>query len=155
MSVPLLVRGRLSLDALLAEVMSHECGGTAVFLGTVRNGPEEKAAPGDGVTGIEYSAYDAMAERELGTILTEVHERWPGARAAARHRLGLVPVGDASIAIVVAAPHRRHAFEACRYVIEAVKRRLPIWKKEYHPDGTTTWVDADGRPAESGPAPAR
>lgn len=142
-----LVRGRLALDPLLAEVVSHECGGTAVFLGSVRNGAEEKAAPGAGVTGIEYSAYEAMAERELATILGEAQDRWPGARATARHRVGLVPVGDASIAIVVAAPHRRHAFEACRYVIEAVKRRLPIWKKEFHADGTTSWVDADGAPA--------
>lgn len=148
----LLERSPITLDALLAQVTSHGCGAATVFLGTVRNGPEERRAPGDGVTGIEYSAYEEMAERELAVILEEARERWPGARVTARHRLGLVPVGDASIAIVAAAPHRHQAFEACRYVIEAVKRRLPVWKKEYHADGTATWVDSDGRPVTAAAA---
>jgi len=112
----------------------------------VRNGPEES-----GVTEIEYSAYDAMADAEIERILTEAAQQWHGVRVALRHRVGRVPVGEASIAIVAAAPHRAEAFAACRHVIEAVKRRLPIWKKEYRVDGTTAWVDPSGRPVAHGP----
>jgi len=136
-----LTRSSISLDALLAEVSAPECGGTCVFLGTVRDGPEEH-----GVTAIEYSAYDEMVEGELGRIVAEVGTRWTGARVAVRHRLGRIPVGEASIAIVTAAPHRAQAFEACRYVIEEVKRRVPVWKKELRADGSVVWVDPSGRP---------
>ena len=136
-----LTRAPIILDELLATVSSPECGGTCVFLGTVRDGPDEH-----GVTAIEYSAYEEMVEGELGRIVTEVGERWSGARVAVRHRVGLIPVGEASIAIVTAAPHRAHAFEACRYVIEEVKRRVPVWKKELRADGSETWVDPSGRP---------
>jgi len=90
---------------------------------------------GERVTEIEYSAYDAMADAEIERILTEAAQQWHGVRVALRHRVGRVPVGEASIAIVAAAPHRAEAFAACRHVIEAVKRRLPIWKKEYRVDG--------------------
>jgi molybdopterin synthase catalytic subunit len=142
-----LVAGPLAIERLQAEVAAPECGATCTFLGTVRSGPEE-AAHG-GVRGIEYSAYEAMAEAELARIVGEALARWAGARVALGHRLGLVPVGEASIAIAVAAPHRAAAFEACRYVIEEVKRRVPIWKREIHADGTAVWVDAHGRPAEA------
>jgi molybdopterin synthase catalytic subunit len=139
--LPHLTPSPVSLDALLAEVRSSECGGTCIFLGTVRNGPEE-----GGVTEIEYSAYDAMAEAEIERILADARDRWPSARVALRHRLGKVPAGEASIAIAAAAPHRAEAFAACRHVIEAVKQRLPIWKKEYRLDGTAVWVDPSGKP---------
>lgn len=129
----------IRIDTLLAEVQGPVRGGTCVFLGTVRNGPDE-----GGVTGIEYSAYDAMAEAEIGRMLAEARDRWPEARVALRHRLGMIPAGEASIGIAAAAPHREEAFAACRYVIEAVKQRLPIWKKEVRVDGTTTWVDPSG-----------
>src|SRR5947208_4844432 len=136
-----LTRSPISLDLLVAEVSAPACGGTCVFLGTVRDGPEEQ-----GVTAIEYSAYEEMVEGELGRIVAEVRERWSGARVAVRHRLGRIPAGEASIAIVTAAPHRAQAFEACRYVIEEVKRRVPVWKKELRVDGTEVWVDPSGRP---------
>ena len=139
-----LTRDRISLDTLLDEARSPECGGTCVFLGTVRTGPEE-----GGVTAIEYTAYDQMAEGELERIVGEARGRWPGARIALRHRVGQVPVGEASIAIVVAAAHRAEAFAACRHVIEAVKQRAPIWKKEYRLDGTTVWVDPSGKPVHA------
>ena len=137
----------LSLNALLSEVAAPQCGGTCVFLGTVRDGPED-----GGVTAIEYSAYDAMAEAEFDRILAETRGRWPEARVAAAHRLGLVPAEEASVAIAVAAPHRAEAFAACRHVIEEIKRRLPIWKKELRADGTATWVDPSGHPSMVGPA---
>jgi molybdopterin synthase catalytic subunit len=138
-----LTHSPISLDALLAQVSAPQCGGTCVFLGTVRNGPEDGA-----VTAIEYTAYDAMADAELGRIVDETRERWPAARVAAVHRIGRIPVGEASIAIVAAAPHRAEAFAACRHAIEAVKQRLPVWKQEFRVDGSTTWVDASGRPLE-------
>lgn len=141
-----LTRAALSLDDLLAEVQGPERGGTCVFMGTVRNGPEES-----GVTEIEYTAYDAMADAEIARMLTETEQQWPGVRVALRHRVGRVPVGEASIAIVAAAPHRAEAFAACRHIIEDVKRRLPMWKKEYRNDGTTAWVDPSGKPVAHGP----
>jgi len=135
----------IAVDDILAEVQGPERGGTCVFLGTVRNGPDD-----GGVTGIEYSAYDAMAQAEIARMLAEARERWPEARVALRHRLGMVPVGEASIGIAAAAPHRDEAFAACRYVIEEVKKRLPVWKKEVRMDGTTTWVDPSGKPVAGG-----
>ena len=136
-----LTRSPISLDALLAEVSSPACGGTCVFLGTVRNESEEQ-----GVTAIEYSAYEDMVEAEFGRLLADARGRWPEARIAVRHRLGTIPVGEASIAIVAAAPHRAQAFEACRYVIEGVKQRIPVWKKELRVDGSEVWVDPAGHP---------
>ena len=132
-----LTRAPISLEALLGQVQSPERGGTCVFLGTVRNDGE--------VTGIEYSAYDEMARGEIARIMEETQTRWPATKIIVQHRLGVVPVGEASIAIVAAAPHRDEAFTACRYVIEEIKQRLPIWKKEWHADGTATWVDPSGK----------
>jgi molybdopterin synthase catalytic subunit len=137
-----LVRDRLSLDLLLTEVVGSERGGTCVFLGTVRSD--------DDVTGIEYSAYDDMALAEIKRMLAEAEERWPDARVTLQHRLGLIPVGEASIAIAAAAPHRDEAFAACRYMIEEVKKRLPVWKKELHMDGSATWVDPSGKQVTGG-----
>jgi molybdopterin synthase catalytic subunit len=128
-----LTRHRIDVADLLAAVQSAERGGTCVFLGTVRNDAD--------VTGIDYSAYDAMTLEEIERILAEALERWPGSRVMLQHRLGLIPVGEASIAIAAAAPHRDEAFAACRYVIEEVKKRLPIWKKELRGDGSENWVE--------------
>ena len=136
-----LTRGVLSVDRLLARVASPGCGGTCVFLGTVRNGPAE-----GGVAAIEYSAYEEMVEAEFDRLVADAGARWPDARVAVEHRLGTIPTGEASIAIAVAAPHRAQAFDACRFVIEEVKRRIPVWKKELRTDGTETWVDPAGRP---------
>lgn len=123
--------------ALQAEVHGPACGAAVLFLGTVRSSPED----GD-VVAIEYSAYDAMAEAEFGRILAEAHQRWPEARVALRHRVGRVPVGEASIAIAVAAPHRAAAYEASHYLIEETKRRVPVWKKEYLASGAR-WVGGE------------
>lgn len=144
--MPHLTTASLSLEPLLAEVAAPQCGGTCAFLGTVRDGPDD-----GGVTAIEYSAYDAMAEAELDRIVSEAQGRWVEARIAVRHRVGLVAAEEASVAVVVAAPHRAEAFAACRWVIDAVKARVPIWKKELRADGTATWVDPSGQPSMVGP----
>ena len=137
-----LTRQPLSIDHLIADVSSPAYGGTCVFLGTVRNGVEA-----EGVKAIEYSAYEDMVEVEFGRLVAEARAHWPEARIAVRHRLGTVPAGEASIAIAAAAPHRAQAFDACRFVIEEVKRRIPVWKKELRLDGTEVWVDPSGHPA--------
>jgi molybdopterin synthase catalytic subunit len=140
-----LTRKPIAVEPLLAAVQSPERGGTCVFLGTVRGDDE--------VTGIAYSAYDEMAVAEIKRILDETQARFTSARVMLQHRLGLVPLGEASIAIAAAAPHRDEAFAACRNVIEEVKKRLPVWKKELHADGTGTWVDPHGRPHPLAPSP--
>jgi molybdopterin synthase catalytic subunit len=128
-----LTRHPLDVADLLAEVQGPERGGTCVFLGTVRT-------DGD-VTSIDYSAYEPMAFAEIERILGEAQAQWPKARVMLQHRLGLIPAGEASIAIAAAAPHRDDAFAACRFVIEEVKKRLPIWKKEHRGDGSEKWVE--------------
>lgn len=122
---------------LVSEVSSDAFGGSVLFLGTVRDSSED----GD-IEGIEYSAYREMAEAEFDRILAETKERWPVARVALRHRLGYVAAGEASIAIAVASPHRAEAFEACRYLIEETKKRVPLWKRERFASGATRWVEA-------------
>jgi len=122
--------------ALLAEVASPGCGGTVLFLGTVRSSPED----GD-VEGIDYSAYPEMAESEFDRIVAEALARWPAARIALRHRTGWVPVGEASIAIAVACPHRAEAYDVSRHLIEETKKRVPIWKKEQFASGESRWVE--------------
>lgn len=129
-----LTRHPLDIKDLLAEVQGPERGGTCVFLGSVRTD--------DDVTAIDYSAYEPMAFAEIERMLAEAQTQWPTARVMLQHRLGEIPVGETSIAIAAAAPHREEAFAACRYVIEEVKKRLPIWKKELHADGSPTWVES-------------
>jgi molybdopterin synthase catalytic subunit len=137
---------KLDLSALLESIADTGLGGTAVFLGSVRS--SEADGP---VVAIDYSAYDEMASGESDRILAEAHVLWPGTRVALQHRLGSIPVGEYSIAVAAASAHRNEAFEACRWVVEQVKQRVPIWKKEQFQDGTTTWRGQDGsrRPATS------
>lgn len=132
-----LTREPLDAARLVALVASEARGATAIFLGTVRC----SARDGE-VEGIEYSAYDAMAEAEFNRIVAEAAAKWPEARIALAHRVGYVAAGDASIAIAAAAPHRVEAFDACRYVIEETKQRVPIWKKERYVSGAARWVEA-------------
>lgn len=129
-----LTRRPIEPAALLAAVSDPGLGGAALFLGTVRRGSEDGP-----IAAIEYTAYEEMVVAEFGRILAEVGQRWPSGRVAVCHRLGTVPAGEASIAIAAAMPHRADAFAACQYVIEEVKRRLPVWKQEILDDGTRRW----------------
>jgi len=130
---------------LIVDVATAECGAVILFLGTVRSGP------GDGdIEGIEYSAYPEMADAEFQRIIDEARGRWPEARVALRHRTGYIRVGEASVAIAVAAPHRAEAYDCSRYVIDETKKRVPIWKKERLASGEARWVGAvqpSSRPA--------
>lgn len=134
-----IVRRAIDVAALLAEVGSTANGATILFLGHVR-----ETNDGRTVTGIEYSAYGEMAERELAAIASECAAHFGIAHLAVEHRLGALSLGDVSIAIAVGHPHRAEAYEASRFVIEEVKRRLPIWKREGYADGTSEWVNAGG-----------
>jgi molybdopterin synthase catalytic subunit len=135
----------IALDPLVATVMSPERGGVAVFLGVVR-----REHAGRGVTALEYSAYEAMAEQECRAVVAEAEDRWAVA-VGLRHRIGRLAVGEVAVAVVAAGGHRDEAFAACRWVIDEIKRRVPIWKKEFYEDGSIAWVDptapSDIRPA--------
>jgi molybdopterin synthase catalytic subunit len=133
---PWLTDRPIDVGQLLAEVASPGCGGTVTFLGTVRRTADD----GD-ITAIEYSAYDEMAEAEFDRIVAEARARWPEVRVTLRHRVGLVPLGAPSVAIVATAPHRAEAYAASRFVIEETKRRAPIWKKEWLASGQSRWVE--------------
>lgn len=135
----------IDIPALVAAVAHPGAGAIASFVGAVRDTNE-----GAAVTGIEYEAYAPMADRELRAILAEGEARWPGVRVAARHRVGYLRVGEVSVAVAAASPHRGPAFDACRYVVEQLKRRVPVWKCEHYADGRRAWVD--GRVPEEGVA---
>ena len=134
-----LVREPIDVTRLIQRVSSHAAGAIASFLGTVR-----EVNDGRDVTGIEYSAYEEMAERELRTIVAEATSAHTKMAVAVEHRLGELSLGEVSIAIVVAHPHRAPALDACRDVIEQIKKRVPIWKREHYADGTRAWVDNRG-----------
>ena len=130
---------RATIDAatLLEEVARSGNGATVLFTGSVRDLNEGRA-----VTGIDYDAYEAMAGEELQRIVAEVAARYETTDIVAVHRIGYVPVGALSVAVAVAHPRRAGAFDAARSVIEAIKRRLPIWKCEHYANGEHAWQDA-------------
>ena len=130
--------------ALVAEVAGHHNGATVLFIGTVR-----EVNDGRPVSGMEYTAYAGMAARELAAIVGEAARKFGTSDIVVEHRLGELTLGDASVAIAVAHPHRGQAYDASRYVIEQLKARVPIWKLEHYVDGSREWVDptADGRMA--------
>ena len=130
----LLTREPIWVEDLIARVAAPDRGGIATFLGVVRDHHE-----GREVRELEYSAYDAMAEAVGAEIVLEAESRWP-VRAAVQHRLGTLGIGEVAVAIAVAAGHRDEAFAACRFLIEALKSRVPIWKLERYSDGTAGWV---------------
>jgi molybdopterin synthase catalytic subunit len=139
-----LVRRRIDPGALLKEVHRSGNGASVLFVGTVRDTNEGRA-----VSGMEYTAYEAMAHRELERIVDEAADRFGTVDVLLEHRLGALEVGDVSVAIVAAHPHRARAFDAVRYVIEELKRRVPVWKLEHYVDGTREWVDPTGKPMEA------
>jgi molybdopterin synthase catalytic subunit len=125
--------------ALVESVMRRSDGAYVLFEGVVRDHHEGKA-----VESIFYDAYRPMAEKEIESILREVQAQFPDVALAVVHRLGHLIVGDASIAIVAASPHRAESFAACRLVIDRIKETVPIWKKERGPDGEE-WVGWQGK----------
>jgi molybdopterin synthase catalytic subunit len=115
--------------------ISPDDGAALLFWGVVRNENDGRA-----VSSLEYSAYAEMAEREMLRIADEARARFGTGAVHVVHRIGLLQVGEASVAIAVASPHRAGAYDASRYVIEELKRRVPVWKREGYVDGETEWV---------------
>jgi molybdopterin synthase catalytic subunit len=136
-----IVRHPLDVARVSTSVSSDANGAVALFLGTVRSTNDGKP-----VTGIEYSAYDEMAEKEMTTILNEAAEKFGVTDLRIEHRVGELHIGEASIAVAAAHPHRKAALDALRYVVEETKARAPIWKLEHYADGTREWVNAGSQP---------
>jgi molybdopterin synthase catalytic subunit len=129
-----LVETPLSADEALAAVSRTDCGGTALFLGTVRSPDEGRA-----VSKLAYTAHRQMVEAELGRIAAEAEGRWPGGALYVAHRLGELAPGEISVVVAASCPHRAEAFSACRWVIDELKKRAPIWKEEFSDEGKR-WI---------------
>ena len=140
-----IVREPIEPAAVLAQVGAAGDGAALLFLGTVRDHSD-----GRPVEGMSYDAYETMADEVLSTIADEAAALFGTRRLAVVHRVGELAIGDVSVAIAVSSPHRAEAYDASRYVIEEIKRRLPVWKRERFRDGEARWVS--GHPLESGAA---
>ena len=137
----------LDLVALVRLVEGRGTGAVTSFLGLVRDHNQ-----GRRVTHLVYEVYEPLAERALARIVDEVVEHWPSVALAIHHRIGPLQIGDASVAIAAASPHRADAFAACRYAIERIKQIVPIWKHEYF-EGGDVWIE--GATADPDDASAR
>jgi molybdopterin synthase catalytic subunit len=128
----------LRTDELRREVQDPACGGYVAFEGWVRNSNEGKT-----VLRLEYEAFAPLAVREGQRILRHARERFGVARALCAHRVGDLAVGELAVWVGVSAAHRGEAFDACRYIIDEIKHRVPIWKKEHYQDGDSGWVNCE------------
>lgn len=135
-AITVALRERPSVDEAMAVVAAPGAGGAAVFVGTVRD--HSDAGP---VGRLDYSAYDEMAERVMSDIASEATDKWGLASVAILHAVGQLDVGQTTIVVACSAAHRAEAFDACRYVVDEVKQRVPIWKKEHGPWGER-WIGA-------------
>ncbi len=126
-------------EAQVREVIeSPEAGAVVLFLGTVRNNTD-----GQQVKHLEYDAYTPMAERKMAEIGQEILEKWGIKHVAIIHRVGKLEIGEVSVTVGVASPHRKDGFEACKYAMDRLKQIVPIWKREVWLDGDAEWVKPD------------
>ncbi len=125
----------IDTTVVLDSVTSPNAGAVVLFLGTVREITDAQKT-----VSLEYESYAEMAEKKLAELAADARQKWPLTGCAIVHRLGILPVGEISVAIAVSAPHRLEAFEAGRWLIDEIKRDVPIWKKENYADGTGDWV---------------
>jgi len=144
------IRASVTLDPIrperiLEDLSTAEDGAVLLFLGVVRNHHQ-----GRKVEGLVYEAYREMAEETLALIAAEAGERFGTDRVAVLHRIGALGVGEVSTAIGVATPHREEGYGASRYIIEEIKKRLPVWKLERYADGDSGWVEGRIPPVEDG-----
>ncbi len=126
----------INVNEVLASVSSTEAGAIDIFVGSVRSKTANKQ-----VVRLEYEAYDAMAMREMEKIAEEAMEKWPVHKIAIHHRKGILEVSDIAVVVAVSTSHRQESFEACKFIIDSLKQRVPIWKKEVFNDGEE-WVSA-------------
>ncbi len=142
-----LVDGPIDVAAVESGIADPSCGAVLLFVGTVRDSHTDRA-----VAGLTYSAYRTMAEKVLDRIVGDLEAAGDGLRVAIVHRLGEVSVGEASVVIATASPHRHAAYEASRSALERLKREVPIWKRERYADGDAVWREEESllsRPSES------
>jgi molybdopterin synthase catalytic subunit len=125
-------------NALRAELLDPHCGGFTCFEGWVRNHNE-----GQEVRHLEYEAFEALGVREGERIMAEAAQRFGVTQALCVHRVGDLQLGDIAVWVGVAAAHRDEAFKACRFIIDEVKHRVPIWKKEHYVSGDSGWVNCE------------
>jgi molybdopterin synthase catalytic subunit len=128
----------IDIALLRTELADPSCGGYAAFEGWVRDHNE-----GQKVTRLEYQAYEALALREGARIVDEARQRFGVPQLLCVHRIGALEIGDIAVWVGATAPHRDEAFRACRYVIDEVKHRVPIWKKEHYQGGDSGWVNCE------------
>jgi molybdopterin synthase catalytic subunit len=126
------------IDIADLQRVSSRDGALALFVGVVRD-----ANAGRPVLHLEYEGYEEMALAEMERIAADVRGRWPVSDVRIVHRLGRLEIGEASVAVAVASPHRDEAFLACRHAIDTLKKTVPIWKKEFYADGAV-WLDGPG-----------
>lgn len=122
--------------ALVARLHDPRAGAIDVFLGCTR----AETSDGRELIALDYEAYPDMAMKQMRDLLSEARQRWPIERAVVIHRIGRVGLGEPSVLIGVATPHRGESFEACRFLIDELKKSVPVWKKEVWSDATTSWV---------------
>lgn len=132
-----LTREPVAADRLATSLIAPDCGAVVTFTGTVRDHHQ-----GRRVKGLTYDAYEAMALPLLQEIATAARDRYALSRVVVVHRLGDMAVGEASVFIGAASPHREEGFAACRFLIDAIKAQVPIWKKEFYDDGSA-WIEGD------------
>ncbi len=129
-----IVKSTIEVETIVQSVLTPESGAVDVFIGTTRNHSNGKE-----VLKLDYEAYESMALKKMEEIASDVRERWDVHKVAVVHRTGVVAIGEASVVIAVSSAHREEAFTACRYVIDRLKERVPIWKREFFADGTVAW----------------
>ena len=127
--------GHIVIDDIIAKIQSPDHGAIDLFIGMVRNSHDGKT-----VKALTYDAHEALAEKAFERICQEALGLWPGTRYAVAHYKGELPVGGTSIAIAVSSAHRAESFDACRYVIEEIKKQAPVWKQEHYTDGKSEWL---------------
>lgn len=137
----------LDLPQLRQSMQRPDCGGYVAFEGWVRDHNEGRV-----VLRLEYEAFAPLALAEAERILDEAHQRFGVEHARCVHRVGAIEVGDLAVWVGVSSAHRGEAFDACRYIIDEVKHRLPIWKKEYYQNGDSGWVNCERCAAPDAPA---
>jgi len=144
LDVPLLTHGEIDLSALSGMVEESGYGAVVTFAGNVRDN-----ARGLRVLYLEYEGYEPLAEKHLARLVAEADARW-GVKSAVQHRLGRLEIGECSVGVAVAAPHRAEAFEACRWLMDTLKETVPIWKRE-HFEGGAHWVEGPATVASDPP----
>ena len=129
----------LPVQRVIESVQSERAGGIDVFLGTTRSETNADRT----LIALDYEAYAAMAQQQLADLASRARQQWPIVKLAILHRTGRVALGEPSVIIAVSTPHRNEAFEACRWIIDTLKKELAVWKKEVWSDGTASWKDGN------------